>query len=101
MFNLSCSFDLAFSLEDGTLLSPDWVTRRLQRTAETLGLEPIGPYGLRHMGATLALATGVPAKVASERLGHANVAITLDRCSHVLPNMQEDAAEAVGQILFG
>ena len=27
--------------------------------------------------------------------------MTLDRYSHVLPNMQEDAAEVVGQILLG
>ncbi len=93
--------DLVFSREDGTMLSPDWVTRRFQRTAEKLGLEPIGPHGLRHTWATLALAAGVPAKVVSERLGHSNVGITLDRYSHVLPTMQEDAAEAVGHILFG
>ena len=29
----------------------------------------------------------------SERLGHSKVGITLDTYSHVLPGMQEDAAE--------
>ena len=43
----------------------------------------------------------MPAKIVSERLGHSNVGMTLDRYSHVLPTMQEDAAETVGQILFG
>jgi len=93
--------DLVFCREDGTLLPPNWVTRTFQRTAKAQGLEPIGPHGLRHTWATLALQAGVPAKVVSERLGHSNVGITLDRYSHVLPTMQEDAAEAVGQILFG
>ena len=77
------------------------MTRTFQRTAKAQGLEPIGPHGLRHTWATLALQTGVPAKVVSERLGHSSAGITLDRYSHVLPTMQEDAAEAVGRILFG
>jgi integrase len=93
--------ELVFCREDGTLLPPNWVTRTFQRTAKTQGLEPIGPHGLRHTWATLALQAGVPAKVVSERLGHSSVGITLDRYSHVLPTMQEDAAETVGQILFG
>jgi hypothetical protein len=33
--------------------------------------------------------------VASERLGHSKVGITLDLYSHVLPNMQADAAAIV------
>ena len=35
---------------------------------------------------------GVNPKVVSERLGHASVLITLDTYSHVLPNLQEEAA---------
>lgn len=93
--------DLVFCREDGTLLPPNWVTRIFQRTARAQGLEPIGPHGLRHSWATLALQAGVPAKVVSERLGHSNVGMTLDRYSHVLPTMQEDAAETVGRVLFG
>lgn len=93
--------DLVFVRDDGTLLPPDWVTRTFQRTATARGLEPIGPHGLRHTWATLALQAGVPAKVVSERLGHSNVGMTLDRYSHVLPTMQEDAAETIGEILFG
>ena len=43
--------------------------------------------------ATLMLKAGVNPKVVSERLGHANISITLDIYSHVLPGMQEAAAE--------
>jgi integrase len=38
-------------------------------------------------------------KVVSERLGHANVAITLNVYAHVLPSMQQDAAEAMDALL--
>jgi integrase len=41
------------------------------------------------------LSNGVHPKVASERLGHSNVGITLDLYSHVIPGMQEDAAAMV------
>jgi hypothetical protein len=41
------------------------------------------------------LSSGVHPKVASERLGHSKIGITLDLYSHVLPNMQADAAAIV------
>ena len=44
------------------------------------------------------LACGVPAKVASERLGHSNIAITMDLYSHVIDSMQQDAAEKINGI---
>ncbi len=49
----------------------------------------------------MALKAGIPAEVVPERLGHSSIAITLDRYSHVLPNMQRDAAEQVGALLLG
>ncbi len=49
-------------------------------------------HDLRHTAATPLLAQGVHPKVTSEMLGHAAVAITLDRCSHVLPDMQRETA---------
>jgi integrase len=45
------------------------------------------------------LANGVHPKVASERLGHSKVGITLDLYSHVIPGMQEDAAAMVDRAL--
>jgi hypothetical protein len=36
------------------------------------------------------LASGIHPKVASERLGHSKVGITLNLYSHVMPGMQED-----------
>jgi integrase len=49
----------------------------------------------------MALKAGVPAKAVQERLGHSGVTITLDTYSHVLPNMQRDAAELVAALVFG
>jgi len=55
-------------------------------------------HDLRHTHATLMLTAGVHPKVVSERLGHANIGITLDIYSHVLPGLQEAAAEKFDRI---
>jgi integrase len=54
-------------------------------------------HDLRHAHATHMLSAGVHPKVASERLGHSKVGITLDLYSHVLPGMQEDAVARIDE----
>jgi hypothetical protein len=46
-------------------------------------------------------AAGIPAKIVSERLGHANIAITMDTYSHVLPGLDEQAAGTVARLILG
>ncbi|MBW3659872.1 MAG: site-specific integrase, partial [Actinobacteria bacterium] len=47
------------------------------------------------------LAAGVSIKVVSERLGHKTIAMTMDLYAHVLPAMDEEAADAFGSLLDG
>ena len=77
------------------------VRRHFKAIVERAGIPPIAPYVLRHTCATLLLAEGENVKVVSERLGHASAALTLDVYSHVLPNMQQQAAERMETLLFG
>jgi len=46
-------------------------------------------HDLRHTHATLLLKGGVHPKIISERLGHANIGITLDTYSYVLWGLRE------------
>jgi len=39
-------------------------------------------------------------KVVQERLGRHSIAITMDTYSHVMPNMQKDAAAANAALVF-
>jgi integrase len=55
-------------------------------------------HDLRHTCATLLLTKGVHPKIVQEMLGHSSITITLDTYSHVLPNMQEKAVEAMEDI---
>jgi integrase len=73
----------------------------VQQHARDASLPKIRLHDVRHSYATAALAAGVPAKVVSERLGHANIAITMDTYSHVLPGMDERAATAVARLILG
>ena len=44
------------------------------------------------------LKTSVHMKVVSERLGHAHIALTMQTYQHLLPGMQEDAANTVERL---
>jgi integrase len=92
---------LVFTLEDGTRIHPTRFSVWFSQHARRAGLPLIRLHDLRHSYATAALSAGIPAKVVSERLGHANVSITLDTYSHVLPSLQEDAAVAVAALILG
>ena len=88
-----------FTREDGAPWHPDRVRVLFQRAVKATGAPRIRMHDLRHTWATLALRAGVHPKVVQERLGHANIRITLDTYSHVLPDMQESAAELVASVV--
>ncbi len=85
--------DFVFIRPDGRPINPNAVTLAFRRIIKKAGLKDIRIHDLRHTHATLMLKAGVNPKVVSERLGHASISITLDIYSHVLPGMQEAAAE--------
>jgi Phage integrase family len=77
------------SLRTGALPSGRWFLPLQPDQAE------IRLHDVRHSYASAALAAGIPAKIVSERLGHATVQITLDTYSHVLPGLDAQAGETV------
>ncbi|MEZ5116661.1 MAG: site-specific integrase [Candidatus Nanopelagicales bacterium] len=90
---------LVFTHGDGRGLHPETISRAFRESVDKLGLPPIPLHGLRHTWATLALQAGVHPKVVQERLGHANVSITLNIYSHVAPTMHGDAADTVAALV--
>lgn len=91
--------DLIVCTATGRPINPNNVTRSYQRLVMLSGVPRIRVHDMRHSAATMLLRAGVPAKIISERLGHATLAITLDTYSHVLPDMQEVAAEVMSALL--
>ena len=84
---------------DGRPLQPNSITHEWVRILSRVGLPRVRFHDLRHAHATHLLSSGVHPKVASERLGHSKVGITLDLYSHVLPGMQADAVSRVDEAL--
>lgn len=87
------------------MAQPDWrvlvgATTFPKRPKE---LELPGPrlHDLRHTHATLLLKAGRNVKVVSERLGQANITITLATYGHVSSGMQEGAAAVTDKIIDG
>jgi integrase len=87
------------ALEDGSLMQPTFITHEWVRFISGTALPRIRFHDLRHAHATHMLASGIHPKVASERLGHSKVGITLDLYSHVMPGMQEDAVSKMDAAL--
>ena len=88
-----------FTQPDGGPVDPELVTHDFAAIVRRSALPHLTFHGLRHAYATLALLTGVPDKVVSEKLGHSSIAVTMDIYSHVLPGLQERYASAVGDLL--
>lgn len=90
---------LVFSGEKGQLLHQSVVQHMTSRTCQRLGIRPLTPHGLRHLHASLLLAKGLPVTTVSQRLGHANAAITMTVYAHSLKRQDEEAAKAMQAVL--
>lgn len=85
-----------FTQADGTQMQPRSLTHAMSDFLDQWG---ITLHGLRHSHASHMLAANVHPKVVQERLGHSSIAVTMDIYSHLMPNMQGEAAAAVDSAL--
>lgn len=92
--------DLVFTVGHGGPIRGNHVSFRFRQLAKSADLPVIRFHDLRHSHATMLLRDGVPVKVVSERLGHESITVTLDVYSHVLPDMQQMADDAIALSLF-
>lgn len=89
---------LVLCAPDGEIWKPESFTALYFNFTRRIGLK-LRFHDLRHTHASQLLRAGISAKVVSERLGHSSVGITLDVYSHVLPGMQEEAADRIDAAL--
>jgi integrase len=90
--------DLVFPNKRGGFIVPMTLANHFTRLLGEIGLPHIRFHDLRHSAATLLLSMGVPAKVVQEILGHSSSSTTMDRYSHVLPSMQQEAMEKMDDL---
>jgi integrase len=91
---------LVFTSSIGTPVDVGNLTYRSFRPLlKRTNLPRIRFHDLRHTCATLLLSKGTHPKIVQEMLGHANISMTMDTYSHVLPDMQEKAVSAMDDAL--
>ena len=94
--------DLVFPSALGRMYEPsNFVRYQFKPIIKRTGLPNVRLHDLRHTAATLLLAKGINPKVVSEMLGHSNVSNTLNVYGHVLPHMQQEAADLMDRVLWG
>jgi len=88
-----------FTTVIGTHQHPDNVSKRFVALVRRIDVKYLTLHGLRHTHATHLLSIGKNPRMVSERLGHADVAFTLQVYGHVLPGHQREAAEAAAGLV--
>ena len=91
--------NLIFPSPKGTPLDQSNMDKVFKECLQEAGLPEIRFHDLRHTAATLMLQQGIHPKVVQERLGHSDISLTLNTYSHVLPSMQDEAAEKMDELL--
>lgn len=91
--------DLILSTSIGTAWDASNARRKAFRPVAEKVCPGATPHSLRHATATLLLEEGVPMKVVSELLGHANTATTAEIYSHVTARLVAEAGTAIERAL--
>jgi len=78
---------------------PNRITVNFRSFIKTHGFKHVTFHDLRHTHATHLLEQNIHPKIVSERLGHSTIALTMNTYSHVMPTMQEEAANKVDDML--
>jgi integrase len=92
--------DLVFTSTIGSPADPRNIRRTLYQILEDFDLPKLRFHDLRHTCATLLLAQGTDARTIMETLGHSQITLTMNTYSHVMPQLQRDAADRMDAV-FG
>lgn len=95
------AWGLVFTTATGAPIDPYHLTVAFRELVREAPVPVIRLHDLRHTHASLLLATGVPIKVVSARLGHTSIAMTMDVYAHLLPGQDADAVAALDRLLWG
>ncbi len=89
---------LVFTTALGGWIDPNNFRRSMDAVIEQAGVPRITPKGLRHTAQSVGRVVVGDDKVMQERLGHADIGITLDTYTHVVPEQHRQAGARIDQI---
>jgi integrase len=90
---------LIFTTASGKPINPRFLIKKFKEAIREAGLPEIPFHDLRHTSATLLLSANDHPKIVQERFGHSTITLTMDQYSHVIPGMQDEAAEKLDRVL--
>ncbi|KYN77137.1 recombinase [Clostridium sporogenes] len=93
-------FNLVFTKLNGNPMASDSLSSIFRDFINRNNLPNIRFHDLRHTNATLMLASGTSMKVASTRLGHSTIGITMDLYTHVLQGLEKEAAKNISDLIY-
>lgn len=82
-----------------TRWKPKSLSERFKFLLEKFNMPPTRLHDLRHYNAVVMLNSGIPDKVAAERLGHANVSTLREVYQHVIKDMDEMTASKINDAI--
>jgi integrase len=88
-----------FTYENGRPLRPAYASRLFETLRDQAGLENASIHSLRHMHASLLLASGADIAIVSKRIGHSTIALTSDVYSHLIASASRRAAEGASALV--
>lgn len=90
--------ELVFTYDSGGALWDTGIRTEMKQIVnkineDGIAFEKITPHTFRHTFATRGLENGIPPKVMQSILGHSSLSMTMDRYSHVLPDVKTKEME--------
>jgi integrase len=94
---------LSYNANGARPVGPDTLTHRFTAVCRSLERSSVGKewpfrfHDLRHFSVSTLIAAGVDIRTVSERHGHAQATMTLNRYAHALPERDRQAARVLGR----
>lgn len=97
--SLGVENDLLFTSSKGDFMPKSTISGWFRSFIKRKNLKKISFHGLRHTSATILLASGIPLKNVSERLGHSRASTTSNIYAHAIPRIDKDASDVFSNFL--
>ncbi|TDD37041.1 site-specific integrase [Saccharopolyspora elongata] len=90
---------LVFCRDDGQPLRPEYVLRHFHDLTDAAGVPRIRVHDLRHLAATLMIASDVPLGVVSKTMRHSTLSVTVNIYGHLARHTAHQAVDAMAATL--
>lgn len=91
----AAEIELVFTNEVGGWIDPNNLGRTMKRLASEAGVPELTPKGMRHTAQSIGRVVVGDDKIMQERLGHADIGVTLNTYTHVVSEQHRRAGDLI------